>query len=420
MKNSVIVLLITFLTSLISCTQVAKKHEKVVSKPENSNTRSNLPLASELDFHTDFKPPSDNKEIIARIDSQSEILVEKNISTEHYSIKKMDAIFKIIHKMFTDQYLTDYWLKEYLKAQIEENGLINSEKYINEFLQSCKTKEFKNDIDKYVDTIMESRIDHDISIYKTENDFQLEAHIFRPKGISKTEKRPAIVIFHGGGWSMGSPIWAFKDARHYSELGIIGIAGHYRLSNRRDITPVEAMQDAKDLIIWLRMNADSLGIDKDRIAAAGWSAGAHLAASTAIFADTLTKEKINSMPNALLLNSPAVDLANENWFNKMLNNRPVNPTSLSPLESVFKGLPPTILLQGRDDTVTPLKGTQSFHDKMIEYGNYCELWVYDNVGHLFTPSNLNDRGQPRPDKEIRKKAEKKADEFLMKIGYLKE
>ena len=97
-----------------------------------------------------------------------------------------------------------------------------------------------------------------------------------------------------------------------------------------------------------------------------------------------------------------------------------DPVSLSPVESVFKGLPPTILLQGRDDNITPLKGVQLFHNKMIEMGNYCELWIYDNVGHLFTPSHLNDSGQPRPDRKVQKKAQKKADEFLIKLGYIVE
>lgn len=418
MKSSITTLLIILLTSLISCTHVTKKNDKTDKTHDKSSKTSDSPNFSEIDFLDYLKYPSDNKTIRTKIDSLSEILIEKDISSKHYSLKKMNAVFELVPKIFSDQYLIDFWLKEYLKANIEENGIVNTEKHIDKFLKSCHSTELKNEIEKYVASVVKSRSEHDIFIYKTENAFNLEAHIFRPKGVSRAEKRPAVVIFHGGGWSLGSPTWAFNDAKDYSKIGIIGIAGHYRLSNRRDITPVEAMKDAKDLILWLRTNGDSLGIDKNKIAASGWSAGAHLAASTAIFADTLDKEKINSIPNALLLNSPAVDLANESWFNKMLNNRPVNPKSLSPLEFVSKGLPPTILLQGRDDTVTPLEGTQSFHDKMIENGNYCELWIYDNVGHLFTPSHLNDRGQPRPDKEIKKKAQKKADEFLMKIGYL--
>jgi len=412
MKNSITFLLLILIISLISCSREIKEQQKSGKTDNKVESSSNT-----IDY---LGLLSDNDDTKARIDSLSENMVEKDISLKHYSLKKMNAVLEIISEIFNDQYLTDFWLAEYLKEHIQESGIVNSKQYLIQFYELCETEEIKNEIDKYVASEMEIRNDHDIFIYKTENAFNLEAHIFRPKDISITEKRPAIVIFHGGGWSIGSPTWAFKDAKHYSELGMIGISGHYRLSNRRDVTPVEAMQDAKDLIIWLRINADSLGIDENRIAAAGWSAGAHLATSAAVFAYNLSDKKINSAPNALVLTSPAVDVANDSWFNRMLNDKNVNPISLSPTESVFKGLPPTIILQGRDDTVTPLKGVQSFHDKMLEKGNYCELWIYDNVGHLFTPSHLNDRGQPRPDREIQKKAEKNADDFLKKIGYIKE
>ena len=375
---------------------------------------------SKIDCTEYFDLPSYKKYTKAWINYQSEILIEKDASLKHYSLKKREAVLRIIPEIFKTQYLKDFWLAEYLKEHIQENGIVNSRQFLNQFYESCKAEEIKNEIDKYVASEMEIRNDHDILIYKTENEFNLEAHIFRPNNISIDEKRPAIVFFHGGGWSLGSPTWGFKYAKHYADLGMIGISGHYRLSNRRDVTPIEAMQDAKDLIIWLRINADSLGIDKNRIAAAGWSAGAHLAASAAVFADTLSNKKFSSSPNALLLRSPALDVANDGWFNQMLNYTDVNPVSLSPVESVFKGLPPTILLQGRDDHLTPLKGVQLFHDKMIENGNYCELWIYDNVGHLFTPSYLGDAGWPKPDMEISKKATKKADEFLIKLGYIVE
>jgi len=408
MKHSFLFFLLASIFCFSNCSGGAQE-----SKTETEKSYSSELLNFDYNYSQEEK-----KRDRTKLDSICEIEISSINKPIHYSIKKMNTLFEIIPEMFNDQYIQDFWLSEYLKEHIYVNGIINSKKYIEQFYELCKTDQFFNEIDEYVTSEKQLRTDHEIAVYKSENEFNLEAHIFRPADNSALEKKPAVVIFHGGGWSIGSPTWAFKDAKHYSELGLIGISGHYRLSNRRDITPIEAMQDAKDLILWLKMNADSLGIDKNKIAVAGWSAGAHLAASTAIFADSLVNEKISSKPNALLLNSPAVDLANESWFNKMLNDRSVSAASLSPLEFVVKGLPPTILLQGRDDTVTPLKGTQLFYDKMNECGNYCELWIYDNVGHLFTPSHLNDRGQPKPDKEIQKKAVIKTDEFLKKIGFI--
>ena len=68
--------------------------------------------------------------------------------------------------------------------------------------------------------------------------------------------------------------------------------------------------------------------------------------------------------------------------------------------------------------MTPLNVVQPFYDKMLAKGNYCEIWIFDKVGHLFTPSNLDDTGWPRPDKEIQKQADIKAVEFLKKFGFI--
>jgi acetyl esterase/lipase len=195
---------------------------------------------------------------------------------------------------------------------------------------------------------------------------------------------------------------------------MVSIAAQYRLSNQKDVTPLEAMMDARDIIRWLRRNCDSLKIDPNKIVAFGWSAGAHLAASAAVFPDTTSNE--NSIPNALVLVSPAVSITTDNWARKILLGR-TDINTISPDEHVRRGLPPTIILQGRDDTVTPLSGVKLFADAMLRAGNKCELIIYDGVGHLFTPSSLPDYDQPQPDKKIKADAYKAIDTFLLKNGY---
>ena len=249
-------------------------------------------------------------------------------------------------------------------------------------------------------------------LYSKHGDNKLKAYVFSPPQKEIKESRSAIVIFHGGGWTIGEPAWAFGRAKHFKELGMVAIAAQYRLSNQKDVTPIEAMADAREIIKWMRINKDSLHINPDKIVAYGWSAGAHLAASAAIFNDP------HSTPNALVLISPAVSLQRDDWFNKILLNR-ANIDSVSPEKNVREGLPPTIILQGRDDTVTPLAGVKNFADKMIAAGNHCELIIYDGVGHLFTPSSQPDDGWPNPDPKIQAEAFAKVDEFLKVFGYIK-
>jgi acetyl esterase/lipase len=92
-------------------------------------------------------------------------------------------------------------------------------------------------------------------------------------------KKPAIVFFFGGGWSSGSPAQFEKQSQHFAKRGMIAIAVDYRVKSRHGVQVVECVKDAKDAIAWVRKNATRLGIDPDKIAASGGSAGGHLAAA---------------------------------------------------------------------------------------------------------------------------------------------
>jgi len=358
----------------------------------------------------------------ALIDYKADLAGQKNNEPKYYNLKKTESAFQIIPEILDNQSKIDFWIYKYLIEHIEKNGISNSVECISKFKTICKTEDYINKINKRYTDELNEREGHEIKTYKTINGFILEAHIFKPGDITRAEKRPAIVIFHGGGWDGGNPSWAFGRAKHFSNMGMVAIAAQYRLTNKKDITALESMSDARDLIKWMRSNADSLNIVPDSIVAYGWSAGAHLVSSAAIFCDSIPEQHINSVPNAMILVSPAVSLPKgkgwEFWKYNVFGTK-TSVSSANPVEHVRTGLPPTIILQGRDDTVTPLDGVQLFHDKMIGNGNYCELLIYDGVGHLFTPNTMPDNREPHPDKKIEEEAFKKADEFLMEFGYIK-
>lgn len=253
-------------------------------------------------------------------------------------------------------------------------------------------------------------------IYSKKDNIELKAYVFSQDSFSSKMNLPAIVIFHGGGWASGEASWSFARAKHFAELGFVSVAAQYRLSDQKNITPIDAMEDARDIIKWIRFNKNLLKIDPNKLVGYGWSAGAHLVTSASIFADS--NSSVSSSPNALILVSPAVSLEKDGWFRQLLLDR-VKVSKVSPDENIKRGLPPTLILQGRDDTVTPLVDVENFANKMKSKGNICELIVYDNVGHLFTPSSEPDDGFPNPDKKVQSMAYEKADEFLKSLGYIK-
>ena len=258
-----------------------------------------------------------------------------------------------------------------------------------------------------------------VYVFASPGGTDLKAYVFTPKGQAPGGKRAGIVIFHGGGWSEGEPSWAFARARHFADRGLVAVAAQYRLSDGKTITPLDAMADARAIIRWMRTQSAALGLDPSRVVADGWSAGAHLAASAAIFDDQPAEaNRPSAAPNVLVLVSPAVALESDGWAKQLLGSR-TNIRDVSPDAHVRRGLPPTIVLQGSTDSVTPLSGVKRFCDRMIAAGNVCELHVYEGFGHLFTPAGVPDTGQPRPDPATRADALAKAERFLKSLGYIR-
>jgi len=255
---------------------------------------------------------------------------------------------------------------------------------------------------------LEGRGGYGSYVYKSVGGVDLEAHVFSPDNGDAEAKRSAIVMFHGGGWNVGSPEWTFSPCRYFAARGMVAVAAQYRLADEQAITPLEAMSDARSVFRWLRRNADELGIDPNRIAGAGWSAGGHLVACAAIFDDAPGKDRVEAGPNAMVLWYPAVAVARDRWFAKLLGDR-AEAREVSPAEHVRPDVPATIIFQGSTDKVTPLAGVQLFCERMKQVGNRCDLHVYKDQGHLFSLNNLR----------ARRDAMRKADRFLASEGFLK-
>ena len=90
--------------------------------------------------------------------------------------------------------------------------------------------------------------------------------------------RPAVLWIHGGGYIAGSPqLEALGAGRLARDLGVVAVSPDYRLAPEHPFPA--AIDDCMATLTWMRLNADELGIDRDRIAVVGASAGGGLAAA---------------------------------------------------------------------------------------------------------------------------------------------
>jgi pectinesterase len=98
-----------------------------------------------------------------------------------------------------------------------------------------------------------------------------------------TAPRPAIVFVHGGGWRTGVRANFAPMAIRMAERGYVAATIDYRLSPEAPYPA--AIHDVKAAVRWVRAHASDYGIDPDRIAVAGGSAGGQIAALTGVTND---------------------------------------------------------------------------------------------------------------------------------------
>ncbi len=258
--------------------------------------------------------------------------------------------------------------------------------------------------------------------YKSVEGTDLKVWIFEPEGHDASDKRPAIVFFFGGGWRNGTPSQFHRQAKHLASRGMVAMNADYRVLNRQGVKAYRCVEDAKAAVRWARKNAGRLGIDPDRIAAGGGSAGGHLAAATATLPghdDPAGDASISPRPNALALFNPAVVLASAPGKYEIDPQRAADrrermgtePESMSPYHHIRAGLPPTIVFHGKADTTVPYKTVEIYAEKAKAAGNRCELVGYDDQAHGFFNYGRGD-GSAYAD------TVRRMDEFFVSLGWL--
>lgn len=108
--------------------------------------------------------------------------------------------------------------------------------------------------------------------YATVNGEELKLNLSRPKNATGT--LPCILVIHGGAWRGGNRNAHNDITWNFAKAGYVSATLSYRLVPKH-IFPTQ-VQDVKAATRYLRANAEKYNIDRDRLGAVGFSAGAHL------------------------------------------------------------------------------------------------------------------------------------------------
>jgi acetyl esterase/lipase len=122
---------------------------------------------------------------------------------------------------------------------------------------------------------------YDTGFPVSDSEEQIRIRIYKP--IKLDENAPGIYWIHGGGFLFGVPEQdEAQSIRWAKEVGAVVAAVEYRKAPEHPY-PVP-LEDAYAGLVWFSEQAESLGVDKNRIAVAGASAGGNLAAAVALLA----------------------------------------------------------------------------------------------------------------------------------------
>ena len=248
--------------------------------------------------------------------------------------------------------------------------------------------------------------DRDV-VYKTIGDSKLSLFIFNPEGHKATDKRPAIVFFFGGGWNGGTPSQFYPQSRYLASRGMVAICADYRTKKSAGTDPRKCVQDGKSAIRWIRSHAKELGIDPNKLAAGGGSAGGHVAATTGTdtkFDEPDEDTSVSCRPNALVLFNPVYDNGPKGYGHDRVKDYWKN---FSPMHNLTKETPPTIVFLGTKDKLIPVATAESYQKKMKDLGVRSDLHLYKDQPHGFF------------NKAKYYETVLETDRFLTELGFLK-
>jgi acetyl esterase/lipase len=259
---------------------------------------------------------------------------------------------------------------------------------------------------------------------------------FLPKDLKPGEKRPALVLIHGGAWHAPGASIFYPMAKYFAFRGVPTFSIDYRSIQQptNDVGVPEILSDCRSSIRYLRSHASQFGIDPNKIAVLGDSAGGHLAACLGTIPDPQDSAGVSSAANLMIPCNPIVDMGpgegnTNSWFRSIQRGAALekNPTpeavvptseqiavakSVSPLAFVSVKSAPALVMHGLDDTIVTPEQSRKFAEALKAAGVPVELVLIPGARHAFILPKYTASEQQVID------AMSDVDRFLAKNGYL--
>ena len=204
-------------------------------------------------------------------------------------------------------------------------------------------------------------------------------------------RRPMILICPGGGYEHVSVREGEPIAFHFLTAGCHAAVLWYDIS-KQGVEYPQALKELAWSVAYIREHAEQYAIDPDKILVAGFSAGAHLAASLGCFWDREWLEQEMQMirtcyqPNGMILAYPVITsgaFAHRGSFEKLLGRKADEALEkeLSLENQVTDKVPPVFMWHTIEDGTVPLENSLLFATALRKAGVNFEYHVFPHGGH---------------------------------------
>lgn len=222
---------------------------------------------------------------------------------------------------------------------------------------------------------------------------EIPIRVYRP--VDATDDTPCVLFFHGGGWVIGSVDTHDLVCRALTEATAATVVSvEYRLAPEHPFPA--AIDDCEAVTRWVADNGAEIGVNGDRLAVCGDSAGGNLAAAVSL--SCADGPKIS----AQALVYPAVDLSNterasieRNGVGYLLEKPGIRwfvghyapaqamrfDPRCSPILGDLAGQPPAIVLTAEFDPL--LDEGKDYADALAKAGVPVEYTRFDGQVHTF-------------------------------------
>lgn len=270
-------------------------------------------------------------------------------------------------------------------------------------------------------------------VYKAVGGEKLRISLYYPQDYDPARRYPLFVFVHGGGWASRKVFpdqaeWAGDYlgflARRYAGRGCLCASIDYRLmrgdGQQAGYELIDLYEDCADAVDYLRAHADEMGVDKQRTAVLGESAGGYLAAALV----TLPIRDYSFFKTAILVN-PITDLFDPRWGARVAEESahpvlaelsgPEKRALLSPVCHITEENCPALLLHGACDSVVFPFHALKYHDLLAACGREARLDLIEDTSHAFLLGEyMQESGKPLSALECGVRA---IDEWLAARGF---